>query len=80
MEISVQKKPTKHSTPCSICKGEITKGDYRVILRSCGYHSQDSAYMHVWCLRAWLDKEIRTLSALTKDTAINPSRRDIHES
>jgi hypothetical protein len=79
MEMRIERKPTSHSTPCKFCNKEIIKGDYRVIIRSLGYHKQDSVYIHPRCLGEWMEKEMIYLRASKENKEnlnINPSRRN----
>ena len=75
MDIKVEIKRTKHSTPCKFCQKEISKGDLRIVIRSYGFHSQDSAYIHVPCFLDWIKNEMADLLKIRE--VYNPSRRRI---
>jgi hypothetical protein len=79
MEIYVERKLTKHLTPCKFCSKEIQKGDLRVVVRSYGYHQQESLYAHPHCFKLWIEHEVNSALSRDKDfninLGINPSRR-----
>lgn len=78
MNVTVAIKLTAHKNPCYICRKEITKGDIRMLIRSIGYHQQESLYVHPRCLVDWTEREIALIASGAEliKVKINPSRRD----
>jgi hypothetical protein len=78
MEVIIEIKRTTHLTPCQFCHKEIIKGEFRLTLRSNGYHAQDSFYAHPVCFQHFMEEEV--VEILTKgdknELAINPSLRN----
>lgn len=80
MEAWIERKLTAHKTQCYFCHKIIDKGDFRLIIRSYGYHQQGSLYAHPNCLAIWSVREVSALRASGKEfnfkDKVNPSRRD----
>lgn len=80
MNATFERKATAHKTSCHFCLKQINKGEFRLTIRSYGYHAEESLYAHPKCIINWMEGEAIRIHSVEdkfkKLIQVNPSRRD----